>query len=120
MFEELNGRKVMSSKKFTLQDSEQLDPKRYTKGKEYELKPWICDLVLIDPDDKGERSAICKFRFDNPVKDVEKVLPKQNWLALTIKRVKSLVRMKRLLIWPRLLRNVFDGRLRGTDDHTRI
>lgn len=53
------------SMKFTLNDARGLDPKRYTQGKEYKLKPWICDLALIELDDKGERSAICKWRFDN-------------------------------------------------------
>jgi hypothetical protein len=45
----------------------ELDPKRYTAGKVYEVEWWdsIIDGVFVKKDDKGERSVLTKNRFTN-------------------------------------------------------
>lgn len=48
-----------------LQNAKELDSKRYTPGKTYRLVGSIVgtNCVIVEADDKGERTAICEWRF---------------------------------------------------------
>lgn len=50
-----------------LLDANGLHPKRFTKGKVYRIVGDLpgTDLVIVEKDDLGGRSAICGWRFGN-------------------------------------------------------